>query len=295
MEVIDILLKNSLYQKTVRIVKILPWVLWYHMPVITGSTSAKDILNISLRKKMNMSQETQKIIDLKEVEAKLIDKLKQTGWYEPLRGYFIGSDFMKILRYLAAEAKDGRRFTPPVKYLFNAFEQCPYKDLKVVIVSLDPYPYVNVANGIAFDCSLTGRIQSSLKYIFKDIQKNIYNNDFYNWDPDLSRWANQGVLLLNSALTVEIGNIGAHKDLWKPFMTHTIKTIAERRPGTMWCFLGKHAESYAHLVPELYNKIHKTSHPASAAYANLEYWNSGKMFNEINNYLKSQNIKQITW
>jgi len=139
-------------------------------------------------------------VDLKEVQMKLYERLKPSGWGQQLKGFLLSDDFYSLLNKLLDQANDQKRFTPTMKQVFRAFEECPYDKLKVIIVTQDPYPYAGVADGIAFSCSNTGKIAASLKYIFKDIETNVYL-DGYEWNPDLARWSNQGVLMLNTALT----------------------------------------------------------------------------------------------
>ena len=115
---------------------------------------------------------------------------------------------------------DGKRFTPPLKDIFKAFEECPYDKLKIIIVSQDPYPSFGIADGIAFSCSKTNDIQPNLKFILEEINKTVYDNQIISKDPDLKRWSNQGVLLLNTALTTTIGKSGQHYNIWKPFIAY---------------------------------------------------------------------------
>jgi uracil-DNA glycosylase len=157
-------------------------------------------------------------INLKDIQQKLYEGLKESGWADKLKLYILSEDFYNILKKLLEESQDGKRFTPVLKQLFRAFHECPYKKLKVIVIGQDPYPQAGVADGISFSCSNTQKIQRSLKFIFKEIEDTVYPLDGYEWNPDLTRWSNQGVLMLNTALTCEIGNIGSHVQLWKPFI-----------------------------------------------------------------------------
>ena len=144
---------------------------------------------------------------IKEIQSKLYEKLKPSGWGDKLKLFLLSKDFEQILTHLYNESQDGRKFTPVLKDLFRAFEECPYNNLKIVIIGQDPYPQAGVADGISFSCSHTGKVQPSLRYIFKEIEETVYP-DGMTWDPDLKRWSNQGILMLNTAMTCEIGNIG---------------------------------------------------------------------------------------
>ena len=94
-------------------------------------------------------------------------------------------------------SNNGQRFTPVLKDVFRAFEECPYDELKVVMVGQDPYPTINVADGIAFSCSKSEKEQPSLRFILDEVQK-LYP-DGYQRPLDLAKWSNQGILLMNTA------------------------------------------------------------------------------------------------
>ena len=135
-------------------------------------------------------------VDLLLIKQKLIDKLKPSGWSSKLRGFVMSSDFDVILDTLYRLREDGKRFTPPLKQVFRAFEECAVDDLKVVIIGQDPYPHLGTADGLAFSCGNTGKPQPSLQKIFEEIERTVYQEFPTHQDPDLTRWANQGVLLL---------------------------------------------------------------------------------------------------
>lgn len=147
-------------------------------------------------------------INLEEIKLKLIEKLTPSGWATKLRGFIQSSDFEKILNELYKQRSEGKRFTPPLKYVFRAFEECPVDKLRVIMIGQDPYPHLNIADGLAFSCSLTNKPQPSLKNIFEAVDATVYDNERREYDPNLVRWANQGVLLLNSALTCQVDKVG---------------------------------------------------------------------------------------
>lgn len=232
-------------------------------------------------------------VNLSEVKDKLYEKLKPSGWGDKLRTFIVSDDFDKILSFLLAEAQAGKRFTPVLKQVFRAFEECPYSKLKTVMLGQDPYPHINVADGIAFSCSNLGVVQPSLKYMFKELEDTVYP-DGYTWNPDLSRWSNQGVLLLNSALTTTLGKVGQHYTIWQPFMAFLFDLLSHQKPDMVYAFMGKKAQEYMDYLPDTSIKI-IASHPASAAHQQSERWNSNDMFNKINHALKEQNLDVITW
>lgn len=233
-------------------------------------------------------------VNIEETRVKLYNKLKTSGWGDKFKSFIMSEDFDKLLKALLHEAQEGRRFTPPLKQVFRAFEECPYKELKVVIVGQDPYVFYQVADGIAFSCSNLGRIESSLKYMYQAIEETVYPNQEYERTPDLARWANQGVLMLNSALTTTINKVGAHYEIWKPFMTFLFDLLGYNNSGLVWVFMGRKAEEWADSLPDTHHKLF-VSHPAAAAHNKQERWECKDCFNEVNRLLKEYNNQQIIW
>jgi len=163
------------------------------------------------------------------------------------------------------------------------------------VIGQDPYPQIGVADGMAFSCGNTRKKEASLRYIHKAIVQTVYEgkknpNDL---DPDLKSWAEQGVLLLNTSLTTEIGKIGRHFDLWKNFTAYLLDILNSREP-LVWVFLGKKAQEYADLIDDKHTKLF-ASHPASAAYAREQNWDCNDVFNQVNHYLLSQGKSPVTW
>lgn len=233
-------------------------------------------------------------INLEEIKGKLYEKLKPSGWGDKLKTFIMSDDFDKILRKLLAEVKDGQRFTPVLKQVFRAFEECPYKDLKVVMIGQDPYPYTGVADGIAFSCANTGKPEASLRYIFKEVADTVYPDGGSNWDPDLKRWSNQGILMLNIAFTTTIGKVGQHYAIWQPFLAFLFDILMYQNPGLIYVFMGKKAQEWAESIPDNNFKIF-TTHPAFAAHMDAERWDSGDMFRKVSNLVKKQYAYDIIW
>lgn len=233
-------------------------------------------------------------IDVEKLQEQLIKKLKPSGWADKLSTFIRSEEFTKILIRLHDLKEEGKRFTPPLKEVFRAFEQCPYKDLKVVIIGQDVYPHLGVADGIAFSCSKTGKEQPSLTYVFDQIQKTVYPDQPYERNPDLSRWANQGVLLLNRALTTEVDHIGKHYDIWKGFIAYVIDILSLTHSGLIWVFMGKVAQEMEDLVNEKSHYKFLISHPNSA-YHRGGVWDSKEVFVKVNQILKENNNETIQW
>lgn len=231
-------------------------------------------------------------VDLDVIRNRLIEKLMPSGWAVKLRGFIQGSEFSQIIDTLYELRESGKRFTPPLKYVFRAFEECPINDLKVVIIGQDPYPYMGVADGIAFSCSLTGRAQPSLKEILKAVNKTCYEGRIESEDLDLKRWANQGVLLLNYALTCEMEKPGTHYDVWKDFIVYLLDMLSLTSSGLIFILMGKKAEELESLIGS-HHYVLKTFHPAYAVRNNTE-WECEDVFNKANDILRKNNGQDFT-
>jgi uracil-DNA glycosylase len=231
-------------------------------------------------------------INLAEIKEKLIEKLKPSGWANKLKGFIQSSDFDKILETLYNEREAGKRFTPPLKQVFRAFEECPEKDLKVVIIGQDPYPMMGVADGLAFSCGITQKPQPSLRNMFEAIEETVYQGFPTYQDPDLTRWANQGVLLLNTALTCQIDKIGSHYHIWNEFVMYVFDMLNFTNSGLIFVLLGAKAQELESIIgPNHY--ILKASHPASAAYTKTT-WDCNNVFERANEIIEANNGKTHT-
>tara|TARA_Y100000034_G_scaffold133051_1_gene197574 strand:+ start:1037 stop:1723 length:687 start_codon:yes stop_codon:yes gene_type:complete len=221
------------------------------------------------------------------IRGKLIEKLEVNGWDKALKFFMNSSDFDELISHLRKEVDQGFRFTPPLKYIFNAFESTPYSKTNVFIIGQDPYPQLNTADGIAFSCSLKGKPEKSLQFIFKAL----HGSQWDSCKPDLKRWCEQGVLPINTALTTQIGKVGIHYLLWKPFTTQLLDHINHSFDG-IFILMGKKAEEWEPLLDK--QKIFKVSHPASAAYKGGT-WDCKNVFSDVNKELKKRGKPQIIW
>ena len=234
-------------------------------------------------------------LDLDEIKQKILEKLKPLGWDRVLRSFINSSDFDKIIKELIVQSRDGKRFTPPLKDMFSAFENCPYSNLKVVIVGQDPYPNFGVADGMAFSCSKTEKEQPSLRYILDAIDRTVYNNSgLTDRNPDLTRWANQGVLLLNTALTTTINRIGQHYLIWQPFLAYVFDWLTWNNNGLIYLYLGAEAKKWSGAVNDNNYKFY-ASHPASAAYNSLDKWDCGDVFKDISKLTQDNFNHVMIW
>lgn len=236
-------------------------------------------------------------MNIQELQKKLYDRLEKSGWGSKLKVFLLSDDFSKILTELYKDVQNGKHFTPVLKDLFRAFEECPYDKLKVVIVGQDPYPQIGVADGIAFSCSKSEKPQPSLHFLLQNVDDTLYatHTTPISWDLDLKRWSNQGVLLLNTALTCEINKIGSHMKLWEPFIITVFDLLNSCNTGIIYVFLGNNAKEWHSLINTANNYKFFTTHPASAAYRGSKKWDSGNLFVNLNALLVKLYNEPITW
>lgn len=231
-------------------------------------------------------------IDIEEIKLKLSQKLEPSGWALKLRGFIYSTEFDQCIKELAQRADIGKRFTPTLGKIFRAFEECPVDKLKIVIVGQDPYPTVGVADGIAFSCSNSEKEQPSLRFILNEVEK-MYPNG-YERPLDLSKWSRSGVLLLNTALTTEVGKIGEHYEIWKPFINYLFDYLNNYHTGLVYIFMGKQAHLWAEDINDNNYKFF-VSHPASAVYQKAQQWDSKNVFVETNEIMEKLYGDKIIW
>lgn len=231
-----------------------------------------------------------------QIADKLQEMLRPSGWHDLLKGFMVSEDFRKIIETLEALVSENKRFTPPLKQVFRAFQECPLPELKVIVIGQDPYPQLGVADGIAFSCGNTMKREASLRYIHKAVIDTVYDSqkDIKELSPDLSVWSNQGILMLNTSLTTEIGKIGKHFEIWKSFTGYLIDMLNAREHPLVWVFLGKKAQEYSDLVDDKHVKIF-ASHPASAAYQKEQSWDCNDLFNKVNVALQHMQYPPVVW
>lgn len=231
-----------------------------------------------------------------EIIGKLQEILKPSGWYNLLKGFLVSEDFYKIIQTLEQQVLEKKRFTPPLKQVFKAFQECPLDKLKVVIVNDEPYHQMGVADGIAFSCGNTLKRETALKYIHKAVVETVYKGkkDIKDLNCDLSSWSNQGVLLLNLALTTEMNKPKRHFVLWRAFSQYLFDMLNAKKEPIIWVFLGENAESYSELIEDHHVKLF-ASHPMSASEMKQSNWNCDNLFCNINKHLQDLQLLEIEW
>ncbi len=184
--------------------------------------------------------------------------------------------------------KRNNKIFPPKEKIFNAFKLTPLQNVKVVILGQDPYHQVGQANGLAFSVNQGIKLPPSLQNIFKELKN---NTNLQRTNGDLSDWAKQGVLLLNTILTVNHNQPLSHKGIgWEIFTNKVIKLLDDKIQP-IFVLWGKQAQEKEQFIKN--SLVIKSSHPSPYS-ANISFFNS-KPFSKINNFLKLKKQKEIIW
>ena len=164
------------------------------------------------------------------------------SWAKYLGSEFEKSYFAELAAFVKKEYQNEAVYPPP-KFIFRAFDLCPFEKVKVVILGQDPYHGERQANGLAFAVEGREAIPPSLQNIFKEIEKD-FGKPLLHTNGDLSRWAEQGVLLLNATLTVRAHMAGSHQGHgWEPFTDAAIKALSEEREHLAFMLWGNYAKA----------------------------------------------------
>lgn len=215
--------------------------------------------------------------------------LIKKNWYELLKEEFNKPYYKNLSEYLAKEYQQ-KTIYPKAENVFASLNYVPYEKVKVVIIGQDPYHEPNQAHGLSFSVEHS-ELPPSLKNIFKEI-KNEYNIE--NTNGNLVAWAKQGVLLLNSVLTVQKGVANSHKDKgWEVLTTEIIKLLNKRTEPLVFIFWGSMAQKLKEYVDEKKHLVLCCPHPSPlSAYSG--FFGCGH-FLKANEFLLSKNQKEIDW
>jgi uracil-DNA glycosylase len=183
---------------------------------------------------------------------------------------------------------------PPEDRVFYALQRTPFDAVKVVIVGQDPYHGPCQAHGLAFSVPEGIKAPPSLRNIFREVAEDVYNGELPSDSTDLSRWAEQGVLLLNASLTVEAGAAGSHADLgWTALTDAIIAQLSERRDHLVFLLWGRYAQSKKPLIDAQRHLVLTAPHPSPlSAYRGFF---GCRHFSQANAYLEAHGRAPIAW
>lgn len=211
-------------------------------------------------------------------------------WNHELRGEFEKDYFKNLGQFLANEQKK-QTIYPSHENVFAAFNHTPFSKVKVVIIGQDPYHGQNQANGLSFSVSKGIRNPPSLKNIFKELKTDLGIE--IPTHGDLTKWADQGVLLLNATLTVRAEQAGSHQNKgWETFTDSVIKILSEKREGIIFLLWGKFAQGKETLINNHKHLILKAAHPSPLARGAFF---GCKHFSKTNEFLIKLGKSPINW
>ena len=216
----------------------------------------------------------------------------EPSWKRQLKSEFEKPYFYLLTQKVREEYASGTCY-PPGKFIFNAFNLCPFDKVKVVIIGQDPYHQPMQAHGLSFSVQDGVAFPPSLQNIFKEI-----HNDLGTPIPDsgnLTRWAQQGVLLLNATLTVRDSQPNSHAQLgWQTFTDAAIRALATQRKHLVYMLWGGYARGKGKMINASDNLILESAHPSPLS-ANRGGWFGNHHFSRCNQYLISHQEFPIQW
>ncbi|PCJ38703.1 MAG: uracil-DNA glycosylase [Moraxellaceae bacterium] len=215
----------------------------------------------------------------------------EAGWQQQLAAEF-DQEYMQHLDAFLTQQQQGKTIYPPEEDRFNAFKYTPFDEVNVVILGQDPYHGPGQAHGLCFSVPDGIKPPPSLKNIFKEIHRDLGLPIATNGC--LTSWAKQGVLLLNSVMTVEQASAGSHqKQGWELFTDSVIQRLNEHKEGVVFLLWGSYAHKKGQFIDESRHKVLRAVHPSPLS-AHRGFLGCGH-FGEANAYLKSIGKEPVDW
>jgi uracil-DNA glycosylase len=216
----------------------------------------------------------------------------ESSWKEKLKGEFEKAYFQELTDFVKNEYTQGTIYPAP-KNIFRAFDLCPFDRVKAVILGQDPYHGEKQAVGLAFAVDAATPLPPSLQNIFKEIENDL-GMPLVHRDGDLSRWATQGVLLLNATLTVRARSAGSHQGRgWELFTDAVIKMLSEEREHVAFMLWGNYAKAKGAHIDRAKHLVLEAAHPSPFSAANGFF--GSKPFSRANTYLIEHGQTPINW
>ncbi len=215
----------------------------------------------------------------------------EDSWKKTLKHEFEQPYFQSIATYLRKEKQSGKKIYPPGSLIFNAFNTTPFEEVKVVILGQDPYHNPGEAMGLSFSVPKGVRVPPSLRNIYKELK------DDLGIEPprhgDLTKWAGQGVFLLNAMLTVAHKSAGSHQKIgWQNFTNAVIRKLSDEREGLVFMLWGGFARKKKELIDRDKHLVLEAAHPSPLAGG--AYFGS-RHFSKANAYLEEQGKQPVDW
>lgn len=220
----------------------------------------------------------------------------ESSWGKKLKDEFAKEYFTELVAFVKKEYREGIVYPAP-KNIFRAFDLCPFEKVKVVILGQDPYHGSRQANGLAFAVDADTRLPPSLQNIFKEISSDLGTSTISGGATsggDLSRWAEQGVLLLNATLTVRANTPGSHQDQgWEQFTDAVIHSLSEGREHLVFMLWGNYAKAKGSHIDRTKHLVLEAPHPSPFSAYNGFF--GSRHFSRANEYLIAHGETPIDW
>ncbi|SMN16202.1 Uracil-DNA glycosylase, family 1 [uncultured Candidatus Thioglobus sp.] len=222
----------------------------------------------------------------------MVGRTITNDWSDYLDPLFKRESYRRLTDFLAHQESSNIKIFPPKDQIFKAFELSNFKQTKVIILGQDPYHGERQAHGLSFSVPDDIKIPPSLRNIYKELELDLSIKP--NANGNLERWANQGVLLLNSALTVEKNSPRSHaKTPWIEFTESVIALLSDKKQNLVFLLWGAHAQQKAELIDANKHLVLTASHPSPRSVRKGFF--GCKHFSKTNDYLKMHNLQQINW
>lgn len=213
------------------------------------------------------------------------------SWHRHLAREFEQPYFGTLRAFVREEYQSSSVFPPPAQ-IFRAFDECPFDAVHVVILGQDPYHGPGQANGLCFAVNSNVPPPPSLRNMFQEIEADL--GHAVSRDPDLTRWARQGVLLLNATLTVRSGQAGSHQNKgWEQFTDAAIQALSREREGIVFLLWGAYARRKGATIDRQKHLVLECAHPSPLSAYNGFF--GCKHFSKANAYLTARGAEPIEW
>jgi uracil-DNA glycosylase len=229
--------------------------------------------------------------ELFEEPLPAVDVKIEESWKQELQAEFSKPYFHALVNKLKSFKEEGKTVYPAGSLIFNAFHKTPFEQVKVVILGQDPYHNPGEAMGLSFSVPRAKRTPPSLVNIYKEIETDLGIPKAKHGD--LTKWAEQGVFLLNAMLTVEHKKPRSHQKIgWQNFTDEVIRQLSEKREHVVFMLWGNFARQKKELIDESKHLVLEAAHPSPLARG--AYFGS-KHFSQANDYLKKHGLTEIDW
>lgn len=225
-------------------------------------------------------------------------------WAELLKDFMVEDakgecPYKPLVEFISSQKAQGINFFPIGRYIYRCFRETPLAETRVIILGQDPYFVPGYATGLAFASEKPGEAPITLRKIFEGVEDDLYHGvDLAKNERDASLvpWAKQGVLLLNSSLTVEEGKPDSHSEEWKPFMKNLVQEVQKVKRDMIWVAFGGKAKEFVKDVNPFRSFVFTAEHPAAAARDKNRAWKHNNVFSKVNLALKLNGLgPEIVW